>query len=88
MDAFSLQKAGGWESMRVMRIYITQAKIDVEIAMKKYSPWIIYGEWIKRWNIRLDPAKPYYERNGLSICFMYSLPLILSGHTRLHSLLG
>jgi integrase/recombinase XerD len=38
MDIFSLQKAGGWASMAVMRRYLKQSESDVEIAMKKYSP--------------------------------------------------
>lgn len=38
MDVFSLQKAGGWASMAVMRRYLKQTQADVEAAMKKYSP--------------------------------------------------
>jgi integrase/recombinase XerD len=38
MDIFSLQKAGGWASMAVMRRYLKQTETDVETAMKKYSP--------------------------------------------------
>jgi integrase/recombinase XerD len=38
MDVFSLQKAGGWASMAVMRRYLKQTEADVEAAMKKYSP--------------------------------------------------
>jgi integrase len=37
MDVFSLQKAGGWASMAVMRRYLKQTEADVETAMKKYS---------------------------------------------------
>jgi integrase/recombinase XerC len=38
MDVFSLQKAGGWASMAIMRRYLKQTETDVETAMKKYSP--------------------------------------------------
>jgi site-specific recombinase XerD len=38
MDVFSLQKAGGWASMAVMRRYLKQVDSDVETAMKRYSP--------------------------------------------------
>jgi integrase/recombinase XerD len=38
MDIFSLQKAGGWASMTVMRRYLKQSESDVEVAMKRYSP--------------------------------------------------
>jgi integrase/recombinase XerD len=38
MDVFSLQKAGGWASMAVMRRYLKQTEADVEVAMKKHSP--------------------------------------------------
>jgi site-specific recombinase XerD len=38
MDVFSLQKAGGWASMAVMRRYLKQTEADVEAAMKKFSP--------------------------------------------------
>jgi integrase/recombinase XerD len=38
MDVFSLQKAGGWASLTVMRRYLKQVDSDVETAMKRYSP--------------------------------------------------